>query len=252
MEFLLDINIWSAFLTLTILEIVLGIDNIIFISLMVNRLPEHQRHAARQFGLLAAMFTRIALLLSIVWVSRLTDALFTISWLNNHPVSGRDLILFFGGLYLIYQAVVEIHASLEGEEEDMTLKKKHVQPFAIIILQIGLMDIIFSLDSVITAVGLADQIYVMVAAIMVSIGVMMFSARAIGEFVTKHPSVKMLALSFLILVGSILIADGLGHHVPKGYLYFAIAFSLSVEMLNLKMRKKQSKRIPLKTTSSQS
>ena len=245
MEFLLDINVWSAFLTLTILEIVLGIDNIIFISLMVNRLPKHQHHAARQFGLLAAMFTRIALLLSIVWVSHLTDTLFSISWLNNHPVSGRDFILFFGGLYLIYQAVVEIHSSLEGEEEDMTLKKKHVQPFVIIILQIGLMDIIFSLDSVITAVGLADQIYVMIAAIVVSIGVMMFSAKAIGEFVTKHPSIKMLALSFLILVGSILIADGLGHHVPKGYLYFAIAFSLSVEMLNLKMRKKRSKQVSL-------
>lgn len=247
MEFLLDINVWSAFITLTILEIVLGIDNIIFISLMVSRLPEHQRHVARQFGLIAAMVTRILLLFAIVWVARLTEPLFTVGWFNDHPVSGRDLILFFGGLYLIYQAVVEIHASLEGEEDDPNVASTRATlPFAVVIAQIGLMDIIFSLDSVITAIGLADQLYVMVAAIVVAIATMMFAASTIGEFVEKHPSIKMLALSFLILVGSMLVADSFGQHIPKGYLYFAIAFSLSVEMLNLKMRRKKSKRQSLR------
>ncbi len=253
MEFLLDINLWSAFLTLTILEVVLGIDNIIFITLMVNRLPEKQRATARQFGLLAAMVTRILLLFSIAWVAKLTTPLFSvfeqfsIAWVAKlttplfsvfeHAVSGRDLVLLFGGLFLIYKAVVEIHASLEGDEGE-ALPDSKVASFGMVIAQIAVVDIIFSLDSVITAIGLADEIYVMVAAVMVAIGVMMFAAKSIGEFVEKHPTVKMLALAFLVLVGAVLVAEGFGHHMPKGYLYFAIAFSLGVEFLNLRMKKK--------------
>ncbi len=234
MEFLLDINLWSAFLTLTILEVVLGIDNIIFITLMVNRLPEKQRATARQFGLLAAMVTRILLLFSIAWVAKLTTPLFSVF---EHTVSGRDLVLLFGGLFLIYKAVVEIHACLEGDEGE-ALPDSKVASFGMVIAQIAVVDIIFSLDSVITAIGLADEIYVMVAAVMVAIGVMMFAAKSIGEFVEKHPTVKMLALAFLVLVGAVLVAEGFGHHMPKGYLYFAIAFSLGVEFLNLRMKKK--------------
>ena len=235
MEFLLDINLWSAFLTLTILEIVLGIDTIIFLTLMVNRLPEKQRAFARQFGLLAAMGTRILLLFSIAWVAKLTTPLFSVM---EHAVSGRDLVLLFGGLFLIYKAVVEIHASLEGEEESDTPAPKS-STFMMVIAQIAIIDIIFSLDSVITAIGLADELFIMVAAVMVAIGVMMFAAKAIGDFVEEHPTVKMLALAFLVLVGAVLVAEGFGHHMPKGYLYFAIAFSLAVEFLNLRMKKKQ-------------
>nr|CAA6830875.1 MAG: Integral membrane protein TerC [uncultured Thiotrichaceae bacterium] len=235
MEFLLDINLWSAFLTLTILEVVLGIDNIIFITLMVNRLPEKQRPAARQFGLLAAMGTRILLLFSIAWVAKLTTPWFSIM---EHDVSGRDLVLLFGGLFLIYKAVVEIHASLEGAEDE-NLPSSKAASFAMVIAQIAVIDIIFSLDSVITAIGLADDVSVMVAAVMVAIGVMMFAAKSIGEFVEEHPTVKMLALAFLVMVGAVLVAEGFGHHMPKGYLYFAIAFSLGVEFLNLRMKKKQ-------------
>lgn len=234
MEFLLDINLWSAFLALTVLEIVLGIDNIIFITLMVNRLPEKQRAVARQFGLLAAMGTRILLLFSITWVAKLTTPLFSVF---EHTVSGRDLVLLFGGLFLIYKAVVEIHASLEGDEEEAVPGSK-AAGFGMVIAQIAVIDIIFSLDSVITAIGLADDISIMVAAVMVSIGVMMFAAKSIGEFVEAHPTVKMLALAFLVLVGAVLVAEGFGHHMPKGYLYFAIAFSLGVEFLNLRMKKK--------------
>lgn len=234
MEFLLDINLWSAFLTLTILEIVLGIDNIVFLTLMVNKLPEHQRAFARQFGLLAAMGTRILLLFSIFWVAKLTEPLFDV-W--GHEVSGRDLVLFFGGLFLLYKAVVEIHDSLEGED-GADVPKTVANSFMGVIIQIAIIDIIFSLDSVITAIGLAEQVSVMVAAIMVAIGVMMFAAKPIGEFVEEHPTVKILALAFLILVGMVLVAESLGQHVPKGYLYFAMAFSLAVEFLNLRMKKK--------------
>lgn len=239
MDMLLDINLWSAFLTLTVLEIVLGIDNIIFITLMVNRLPEKQRAFARQFGLLAAMGTRILLLFSIAWVAKLTTPLFSIM---SNEVSGRDLVLLFGGLFLIYKAVVEIHASLEGGEENASPSAKS-STFAMVIVQIAIIDIIFSLDSVITAIGLADELFIMVAAVMVAIGVMMFAAKSIGEFVEAHPTVKMLALAFLVLVGAVLVAEGLGHHTPKGYLYFAIAFSLAVEFLNLRAKKKSRKSV---------
>ncbi len=239
MEFLLDINLWSAFLTLTVLEIVLGIDNIIFLTLMVNRLPEKQRAFARQFGLLAAMGTRVLLLFSITWVARLTTPLFSVM---GHEVSGRDLVLLLGGLFLIYKAVIEIHASLEGEEEEAAPSAKS-STFAMVIVQIAIIDIIFSLDSVITAIGLADELYIMVAAVVVAIGVMMFAAKSIGEFVEEHPTVKMLALAFLVLVGVVLVAEGLGHHMPKGYLYFAIAFSLAVEFLNLRAKKKARKAV---------
>lgn len=235
MEFLLDVNFWSAFLTLTVLEIVLGIDNIIFLTLMVNRLPEKQRHVARQFGLLAAMGMRVVLLFSIAWLAKLTAPWFSVM---GHEVSGRDLVLLLGGLFLLYKAVIEIHASLEGSEASAALDNKSAS-FGMVIVQIAIIDIIFSLDSVITAIGLADEVYIMVAAVMVAIGVMMFAAKAIGDFVEEHPTVKMLALAFLVLVGAVLVAEGLGHHMPKGYLYFAIAFSLAVEFLNLRVKKKQ-------------
>ncbi|CAA6811057.1 MAG: Unknown protein [uncultured Thiotrichaceae bacterium] len=238
MEWLFDLNLWSAFITLTILEIVLGIDNIIFLTLMVNKLPEKQRPVARRFGLLVAMITRIMLLVMLAWIAKLTVPIFEIGFLNDHPVSWRDLILFFGGLFLLYSAVTEIHSSLEGEEETSTTNKAGAS-FVIIMMQIAVLDIIFSLDSVITAIGLADEVMVMIAAIVVAIGVMMFAADGIGRFIEEHPSVKMLALAFLVMVGAILVAEGLGHHVPKGYLYFAIAFSLGVEFLNIRMKKKR-------------
>ncbi len=240
MEFLLDVNLWSAFITLTILEIVLGIDNIIFLTLMVNRLPEHQRPLARQLGLIGAMGARVLLLFSIAWVAKLTAPLFSVL---GQEVSGRDLVLLFGGLFLIYKAVVEIHASLEGEDDE-SLPKQKAATFMGVITQIAIIDIIFSLDSVITAIGLADDVYIMVAAVMVAIVVMMFSARAIGDFVEEHPTVKMLALAFLVMVGAVLVAEGLGHHMPKGYLYFAIAFSLAVEFLNLRMKKNKKSKTP--------
>ncbi len=234
MEWLWDINIWSSLLTLTVLEIVLGIDNIVFITLLVRKLPVHQREFARQFGLLAAMGTRILLLLSVAWLARLVNPLFEVM---GHSVSGRDLVLLLGGLFLIYKAVMEIHGSLEGGGE-IQGPKHMANQLALIIVQIAVIDIIFSLDSVITAIGLAEHVSVMVAAIVIAIAVMMFAARPIGDFVEKHPTVKMLALAFLILVGVALVAEGTGHEVPKGYLYFAMAFSLMVEMLNLRLRRK--------------
>ncbi|HMT91666.1 TerC family protein [uncultured Thiothrix sp.] len=246
MELLLDINVWSAFLTLTILEIVLGIDNIIFLTLMVNRLPPEQRALARKLGLFGAMFSRILLLLSIAWVAKLVEPLFVIM---GHAVSGRDLVLLFGGLFLIYKAVTEIHGSLEGGvEEGQGAIKKGASTFIGVIAQIAVIDIVFSLDSVITAIGLADQVVVMVAAIVVAILVMMFAAGPIGDFVEAHPTVKMLALTFLVLVGVVLVAEGTGHEVPKGYLYFAMAFSFGVEMLNMKMRKNSKKVVDLHDT----
>jgi predicted tellurium resistance membrane protein TerC len=234
MEWLWDINIWSSLLTLTVLEIVLGIDNIIFITLLVDKVPENKRAFARQFGLLAAMGTRIVLLMSVAWLARLVAPLFNVL---NHPVSGRDLVLLFGGLFLIYKAVMEIHGSVEGGEEIHSPKHLASQ-LPLVIAQIAIIDIVFSLDSVITAVGLADHLWVMITAIVIAIGVMMFAARPIGEFVEQHPTVKMLALSFLVLVGVALVAEGTGHAMPKGYLYFAMAFSFIVEMLNLRLRRK--------------
>ncbi len=224
---------WIALATLTALEVVLGIDNIIFISILVGRLPEHQRQKARQIGLLLAMGMRIALLLSIVWVMGLTEPLFEVL---GYAFSGRDLILFFGGLFLLGKSTLEIHHSLEGVEENKSTGK--AATFGAIITQIAVIDIVFSLDSVITAVGLVDYVAVMIIAVVVAVLVMMLAAKAIGDFVDRHPTIKMLALSFLILIGFTLMGEGLGFHVPKGYVYFAMAFSLIVELLNIRVRKR--------------
>jgi predicted tellurium resistance membrane protein TerC len=233
MEMLVDPTAWLALLTLSALEIVLGIDNIIFISVLVGRLPEDQRRKARNFGLMAAMGTRLALLFSIVWLIGLTRPWFTI--LGN-DISGRDLVLIVGGLFLLAKSVLEIHHTLEGAADDH--KGRLFSSFAIIIAQIAVIDIVFSLDSVFTAVGLArpDQVPIMAAAIIISILVMLLLAGPISEFVDKHPTVKVLALAFLIMVGLALVADGWGFHIPKGYLYTAMAFSVGVEMINLRLR----------------
>jgi predicted tellurium resistance membrane protein TerC len=232
MEWLASPELWVAFLTLTALEIVLGIDNIIFISILVSRLPKHQQPKARFFGLALAMGTRILLLLSISWVMRLTADLFHVF---DQGFSGRDLILFFGGLFLLWKSTAEIFHSLEGEEETQAAGGK-AYGFMGIIVQIAIIDIVFSLDSVITAVGLVDNVPVMVAAIVISVIVMMLSAGTISDFIDKHPSLKILALSFLIVVGTVLIAEAFEVHVPKGYVYFAMAFSLAVEAVNIRMR----------------
>ena len=233
MEWLTSPEAWIALVTLTALEIVLGIDNIIFISILVGRLPEHQRARARFLGLGLAMLTRIALLLSLTWVMRLTTPFFTVM---GRDISGRDLILIGGGLFLLWKSTMEIHESLEGEEEQG--RAGAVAGFITTLVQIALLDIIFSLDSVITAVGLANEVIVMVLAIVGAVIVMMFAARGIGEFVDRHPTIKVLALSFLVMIGVTLIAEGFGLHIPKGYIYFAMAFSVTVEMLNIRMRKK--------------
>ncbi|MEL4012705.1 TerC family protein [Dryocola clanedunensis] len=227
-----DPNAWMALGTLTILEIVLGIDNIIFLSLVVAKLPKAQQQKARRLGLGAAMIMRLALLASIAWVIRLTTPLFTVM---GNEISARDLILLLGGLFLIWKASKEIHESIEGEEEGI---KTNVHSFFGAIVQIMLLDIIFSLDSVITAVGLSDHLFIMMAAVIIAVGVMMFAARAIGDFVDRHPSVKMLALAFLLLVGFTLILESFDVHVPKGYIYFAMFFSIAVESLNLIRNKK--------------
>jgi predicted tellurium resistance membrane protein TerC len=236
---------WLALLTLTALEIVLGIDNIIFISILVGRLPEHQRQRARMQGLALAMVTRILLLLSLTWVMRLTDPIFT---LFEQAISGRDIILILGGLFLLYKSSQEMWENLEGPEEEQTTEVKVVSSYAALLGQIAIVDIIFSLDSVITAVGMAEHVPVMVLAIIIAVGVMMFSAKAIGEFVDRHPSIKMLALSFLVLVGVALIGEGLDMHIPKGYIYFAMAFSLAVEIMNIQMRKKRATPVHLHKT----
>ena len=226
---------WLALITLTALEIVLGIDNIIFISILVGRLPEHQRQRARIQGLALAMISRIALLLSLAWVMRLTAPLFTVL---EYEISGRDLILIIGGLFLLYKSSQEIWENLEGPEPEHETQQKVSASYLSVLGQIAVIDIVFSLDSVITAVGMAKHLPVMVLAIVIAVLVMMFSAKAIGEFVDRHPSVKMLALSFLILVGVALIGEGLDMHIPKGYIYFAMAFSVAVEMINIRVRKK--------------
>ena len=227
-----DPNAWLALGTLTLLEIVLGIDNIIFLSLVVAKLPKSQQGKARKLGLAGAMIMRLALLASIAWVIKLTQPLFTVL---GQEISARDLILLLGGLFLIWKASKEIHESIEGEEEGL---KTNVHSFFGAIFQIMLLDIIFSLDSVITAVGLSDHLIIMMAAVVIAVGVMMFAARPIGEFVERHPSVKMLALSFLILVGFTLMLESFEIHVPKGYIYFAMFFSIAVESLNLIRNKK--------------
>ena len=241
MDLLLDPQVWAAFVTLAALEIVLGIDNIIFITILANRLPEAQRDKARRLGLLLAMGTRILLLLSLAWVMRLTEPMIEVL---GHAISGRDLILFFGGLFLIAKSTMEIHSSLEGPEEHTVADAAKVG-FLAVIVQIGLLDIIFSLDSVITAVGLVDQVPVMIAAIVAAVLVMMWASGPVGAFVERHPTIKMLALSFLILIGVALVGEGAGFHIPKGYIYFSMAFSLIVEMLNMRMRRTRAK-VPVK------
>lgn len=241
MEWIADPQAWIALATLTALEIVLGIDNIIFITILVGRLPENQRNRGRVYGLAMAMGMRILLLLSIAWIMQLTQPLFTVL---NYEISGRDLILIIGGLFLIGKSTREIHHALEGAEEHAA--EFVPSSFISVITQIALIDVVFSLDSVITAVGLAEDIAVMVIAIVIAVGVMMFSANAIGNFVDKHPTLKMLALSFLILIGVSLMGEGLGLHIPKGYIYFAMAFSILVEMLNMRVRDRKKKKAPVK------
>ena len=243
-EWLLDPSAWMALATLTLLEIVLGIDNIIFISILVGKLPPQQRQRARVLGLAGAMITRVLLLLSLAWVMRLTHPLFSIL---DEAISGRDIILIVGGLFLLAKSTHEIHGSLEGSdnsEEGSTGKVVH-HGFVATLIQIAILDIIFSLDSVITAVGMASHVPVMILAIVIAVGVMMFAAKAIGDCVDNHPTIKMLALSFLILVGVALIAEGFDLHIPKGYIYFAMAFSLAVEMLNIRLRKSSQKALKL-------
>ena len=230
---LLAPEMWVAFFTLTALELVLGIDNIIFISILVDRLPKEQREKARVTGHFFAMFMRIGLLVLLSWMVGATAPLFSVF---DHPVSPRDIILFCGGVFLLWKSTQEIHQLLEGEEGSESKAVKAT--LSAIIVQIIIIDLVFSLDSIITAVGMVDKVAVMIAAVVASVGLMMLFARGIGQFVSDHPTIKMLALSFLLLVGMALIADGLGHHVPKGYIYFAMAFSLAVEMLNLRLRKK--------------
>ena len=243
-DWLLDPSAWMALATLTLLEIVLGIDNIIFISILVGKLPPEQRQRARVLGLGGAMFTRILLLLSLAWVMRLTHPLFS---LFDEAVSGRDIILIVGGLFLLAKSTHEIHGSLEGSESgDESASGKVVHHgFMATLVQIAILDIIFSLDTVNTAVGMASHVPVMILAIVIAVGVMMFAAKAIGDFVDNHPTIKMLALSFLILVGVALIAEGFDLHIPKGYIYFAMAFSLAVEMLNIRLRKSSQKALKL-------
>jgi predicted tellurium resistance membrane protein TerC len=233
-DWIADPNAWISLATLTALEIVLGVDNIIFISILCGRLPLEQRAKARTMGLGLAMGARILLLFSLAWIMKLTEPLFHVA---SHGVSGRDLILLSGGLFLLWKSVHEIHNSLEGVEQHGK-EAKGAATMASVLAQIAVIDIVFSLDSVITAVGLADDLGVMVTAVVIAVGVMMVGAKAISEFVEKHPTIKMLALSFLILVAVTLIADGSGFHIPKGYVYFAMAFSIGVELLNIRVRAK--------------
>lgn len=247
MEFLFDTQTIIAFLTLAILEIVLGIDNIIFISIIANRLPLEIRNQVRRFGLLFALITRILLLLSLSWVMGLTEPLFTVL---NQKISGRDLILLMGGLFLLWKSSKEIYLEVEAVEHEKVsedasttnseeIKKSTKKLFWGAVIQIGILDIVFSLDSVITAVGLVDEILIMVAAVIASMLIMLFAAKPIGDFVNHHPSIKVLALSFLSIVGVVLIAEGLNFHIPKGYIYFGMAFSFGVEILNIRSRTKK-------------
>lgn len=241
-EWIVDPQAWMALATLTALEIVLGVDNIIFISILVGRLPEKQRDQARVIGLGLAMGTRILLLLSLSWMMKLTAPLFE---LFTHAFSGRDLIMLAGGLFLIAKSTHEVHDSLEGVHETTSTNQIVQANMTAILIQIALIDIIFSLDSVITAVGMARDVSVMIIAVIISVGIMMFAAKAIGDFVEQHPTFKMLALSFLILVGVALLGEGLGFHIPKGYIYFSMAFSVGVEILNMKIRQKSSETLKL-------
>jgi len=235
-----DPQLWIAFLTLTALELVLGIDNIVFISILVDRLPPRSRDRARRIGLFFAMFMRIALLLLLSWIVGATVPLFTAL---GRPISPRDLILIGGGVFLLWKSTQEIHQLLEGEEDE---ERGVVKATVVgIVSQIIVIDVVFSLDSIITAVGMVDNVAVMIAAVIASVALMIAFAKSIGDFVSGHPTIKMLALSFLLVVGLALFAEGFGHHVPKGYIYFAMAFSLGVEMLNLRLRKKRSQAVRL-------
>jgi predicted tellurium resistance membrane protein TerC len=235
-ELLSDPQVWIAFFTLTALELVLGIDNIIFISILVDKLPKEKQEFTRRLGLFLAMFMRIGLLLTLSWIVGMTKPLFTIL---GQGFSGRDLVLLLGGLFLLYKSVGEIHESFEGAEHGVSTPVKST--FYGIVLQIMVIDLVFSLDSIITAVGMVDEIAVMVAAVVASVGMMMFFAGPIGRFVSAHPTIKMLALSFLVVVAVVLIAEGFGHHVPKGYIYSAMAFSVVVEMLNIRLHRRSTK-----------
>ena len=239
-ELLTDPEVWIAFLTLTGLELVLGIDNIIFISILVDKLPKEKREFARRLGLFMAMFMRIGLLLVLAWIVGLVAPLFTVL---GQEISGRDLILILGGLFLIWKSTGEIHQSLEGEEEHGSNAVRAT--FTSVILQIMVVDLVFSLDSIITAVGMVDDVRIMIAAVVGSVGLMMLFAGPIGRFVSDHPTIKMLALAFLVVVGVVLVAEGFDHHVPKGYVYFAMAFSLGVEMINIRMRKGKAHKVKL-------
>jgi predicted tellurium resistance membrane protein TerC len=243
MYWLSDPQAWIALATLTGLELVLGIDNIVFISILSGRLRGQDRQRARVLGLVAAMGMRILLLFSLSWIIRLTEPLFAVF---SHPFSGRDLILLIGGIFLLAKSTFEIHHKLEGQDESR--KVAAAPSFASVILQIMFLDVIFSLDSVITAVGMVDDVSIMIAAVVLSVGFMMWFAKPISEFVELHPTVKMLALSFLLLIGMTLVADGIGHHMPKGYVYFAMGFSIFVEMLNLRLRGHKSDPVHLHET----
>lgn len=240
LELISDPQIWMAFITLTALELVLGIDNIIFISILVDKLPVERREFARKLGLFIAMFMRIALLMVLAWIVGLTAPLFTVM---KQEISGRDLIMIGGGLFLIWKSTGEIHQALEGEEGHSSSVVKAT--FTAVILQIMVVDMVFSLDSIITAVGMVDQIEVMVAAVIASVGLMMVFAGSIGRFVSEHPSIKVLALAFLVAIGVLLIAEGFDHHVPKAYIYTAMAFALIVEMINMRMRARTAKPVHL-------
>jgi len=241
MEWLSNPQAWAALATLTLLEIVLGVDNIIFLSILVGRLPAHERDKARFLGLVLAMLCRIILLLSLSWVMTLTATLFTIL---NEAISGRDLILIGGGIFLLTKSTFEIHNNLEADEPSAVVKR--ASTFLSTLLQIAILDIVFSLDSVITAVGISQHLAVMIIAIMIAVVIMMISSSAIGAFIDTHPTIKILALSFLILVGVTLTAEGLDFHIPKGYIYFSMAFSFGVEMLNQKIRKRTSTPVHLR------
>ena len=240
LELLANPQAWIAFATLTALELVLGIDNIIFISILVDKLPKAKQELARRIGLFMAMFMRIGLLLLLAWIVGLVAPIFTVM---GQEISGRDLILILGGLFLIWKSTGEVHQALEGEEEHGQSTVKAT--FAAVILQIMIIDLVFSLDSIITAVGMVDDVRIMIAAVVASVALMMLFAGPIGRFVSDHPTIKMLALSFLVVVGVVLVAEGFDHHVPKGYVYFAMAFSLGVEMLNINMRKRKARKVTL-------
>ena len=244
MEWLTDPNAWIGLLTLTVLEIVLGVDNIIFISILAGKLPPDQRAKARRLGLLGAFFSRLLLLLSIAWIVRLTTPLFTVAGVE---ITGRGLILILGGLFLIGKATHEIHDKLEGDDEPSDTKRAAASLRAVI-AQIMVIDVVFSLDSVITAVGMVDHVSIMIAANVVALGIMLVAAGPISDFVDRHPTVKMLALSFLVLIGTNLVAEGIGQHIPKGYTYFAMAFSVGVEMLNIRLRARSANAVKLRAT----